>query len=380
MLLDLILYTPMYVTFFWAVMLLSAYVQNNKAKYFLGYFMLVAFLLYLSHVFYFKQYVSLYSVFDSIYVFTNLAVYPLYYLYLRLLTVEIACNVRNFRHLIPAVVFSFLSIILLIAMESPHRYFEKRMGLADGTLNFIEKVHFHLYVAIRIVFLIQVLYYSFAGLKLVRSYQTRIVEFYSNIEGKSLTWARMLLFSFLVASFSSALLNFVGRTYFLNSAYLLAIPSILFSVLHFFIGFQGYLQNHNVIDMIQDEQDGEHVGEQSFPPILHRKLIELMENRRIYRQSDLKITHVCMYLQTNRTYVSNLINKEFDCSFSEFINRYRVKEAKELLQSEQGRSLSIAEVGMQCGFGSLNSFIRAFKQVEGTPPGKFRDRAIKAML
>lgn len=378
MLSDLILYTPMYVTFFWSIMLLSAYVQNNRAKHFLGFFMLVAFLLYLSHVLYFKQYVSLYSVFDSIYVFANLAVYPLYYLYLRLLTVETACKIKNLLHLIPALLFSILSIVFLIAMDSPYQYFEKRMGINDRALTVVENFHFQLYVAIRIVFLIQVLYYSIAGLKLVRSYESRVVEFYSNTEGKSITWARMLLYSFLVTSFSSALLNFIGRTYFLNSAYLLAIPSILFSVLQFFIGFQGYLQNHSVNDMIHDEQDGEHIGEQSFPPILHRKLIELMENRRIYRQPDLKITHVCLHLQTNRTYVSNLINKEFNCSFSEFINRYRIKEAVELLQSPQGKSLSVAEVGMQCGFGSLNSFIRTFKQVEGLPPGRFREKALNA--
>lgn len=377
MLLDLILYTPMYVTFFWAIMLLSAYIQTNKAKHFLGIFMVIAFLLYLSHVFYFKKYARLYSVFDSIYIFTNLAVYPMYYLYLRLLTIETVFKIKNLIHLIPAFIFSFFSIVFLLAMDSSQVYFEKRMGLNNSSFDFIERVHFQLYFVVRISFLIQVLYYSFAGLKLVRSYESRIVEFYSNTEGKSMTWARMLLYSFLVTSFSSAILNFVGRTYFLSSYYLLAVPSILFSVLHFFIGFQGYLQNHSVNDMIQDEQFGVHVGEQSFPPILHRKLIELMENRRIYRQPDLKITHVCMHLQTNRTYVSNLINKEFSCSFSEFINRYRIKEAADLLQSDRGKNLSIAEIGLQCGFGSLNSFIRTFKQTEGVPPGKYRERMLK---
>jgi AraC-like DNA-binding protein len=374
MFLDIILYTPMYVTFFWSIILLSSYAQNNRAKHFLGYFMVLAFLLYLSHVFYFKKFTVLYSVFESVYIFTNLAVYPMYYLYLRLLTVEVSCKLKNLRHLYPAVFFAIVSIVLLLLTDSPKAYIEKRMGITDLPMSFMESWHARLYLLTRAVFLFQVLYYSFAGLKLVKNYESRVVEFYSNLEGKSITWARMLLYSFLITSFFSAVLNVIGRAYFLSASYLLIIPSVLFSVLHFFIGFQGYLQNHNVTNLIQDEQDGVAIGEQSLPPVLHRKLIELMENRRLYRQSDLKITHVCMHLQTNRTYVSNLINKEFDCSFSEFVNRYRIKEATDLLKSECGKNLSIAEIGMQTGFGSLNSFIRTFKQMEGMPPGKFREQ------
>ena len=152
MLLDLILYTPMYVTFFWAIMLLSAYIQTNKAKHFLGIFMVIAFLLY------FKKYARLYSVFDSIYIFTNLAVYPMYYLYLRLLTIETVFKIKNLIHLIPAFIFSFFSIVFLLAMDSSQVYFEKRMGLNNSSFDFIERVHFQLYFVVRISFLVKVLY------------------------------------------------------------------------------------------------------------------------------------------------------------------------------------------------------------------------------
>jgi hypothetical protein len=52
---DLIIYTPMYVTFFWAVVLLLTKKENNPAKFFLGFFMSVAFLVYLSHAVFFQQ-------------------------------------------------------------------------------------------------------------------------------------------------------------------------------------------------------------------------------------------------------------------------------------------------------------------------------------
>ena len=47
--------------------------------------------------------------------------------------------------------------------------------------------------------------------------------------------------------------NFIGRAIFLNSVYLLLIPSLIFSVLLFFIGLQGYMQNYTVQDLLQDE-------------------------------------------------------------------------------------------------------------------------------
>ena len=74
---DLIIYTPMYVTFFWALVLLTSAGKKNRAKKFLGVFMAAAFLVYLSHSFFFEKNLETYLIFDPVYTLSSLSVYPL---------------------------------------------------------------------------------------------------------------------------------------------------------------------------------------------------------------------------------------------------------------------------------------------------------------
>ena len=99
----------------------------------------------------------------------------------------------------------------------------------------------------------------------------------------------------------------------------------------------------------------------------------IFSEEKIYKQPDLKITHVSSLLQTNRTYISNLINQDFSCSFSDFVNKYRFLEARKLLQDGSFDNYSLHYISEVAGFGSLNTFIRVFKEHGGTTPGKFRE-------
>jgi AraC-like DNA-binding protein len=74
----------------------------------------------------------------------------------------------------------------------------------------------------------------------------------------------------------------------------------------------------------------------------------------------------------DRTYISNLINNEFSCTFNEFTNQYRIKEAKRLLGEQSLNIYSLDHISEQCGFGSISTFIRTFKESEGITPGRYR--------
>jgi two-component system response regulator YesN len=56
-------------------------------------------------------------------------------------------------------------------------------------------------------------------------------------------------------------------------------------------------------------------------------------------------------------------------TFSVYLNRLRVEEAKRLLR---GSGLALGQVGRTCGFRSAHHFIRNFKKVVGKTPGDFR--------
>ena len=167
---------------------------------------------------------------------------------------------------------------------------------------------------------------------------------------------------------------FLGRSYFLNND-LLIIPSALFSVLFFIIGLQGNKQDHNIADVVIDERESIKLNDINISnKDLKEKLTGYMEKEKAYLDPNFRITTLCIKLYTNRTYLSNLINTEFEMSFSEFINQYRVKYAKELMTINPNSKYSINHFSEEAGFGSVSSFNRAFKQFEGITVGEYRKK------
>ena len=103
---------------------------------------------------------------------------------------------------------------------------------------------------------------------------------------------------------------------------------------------------------------------------IKRDLIKLLNEQEFYRKTDLRITDVSSELNTNRSYISNIVNLDFGTTFSELINSYRVVYAKKLLQEN---SLYVLDfIAEESGFASVNSLLRAFKKATGLTPGQYR--------
>jgi len=109
------------------------------------------------------------------------------------------------------------------------------------------------------------------------------------------------------------------------------------------------------------------------PSGIKNNLIHLLEEEKVFLKPGLRITDVARILKTNRTYISQEINRNYGVNFSRLINRLRLEEAKKILQSENARELPLDEVAEMCGWGSLSSLNRAFRE-EGLSPVKFRKK------
>jgi AraC-like DNA-binding protein len=103
-----------------------------------------------------------------------------------------------------------------------------------------------------------------------------------------------------------------------------------------------------------------------------RQLNELMEAKQLYLDPDLSIITLSTELGTNRTYLSNLINQYLHTTFSNFVNAYRIRYAKNLLQKTDD---TIEDIVQASGFQSRTTFWRAFAQVVGCTPKEFRKNA-----
>ncbi|MFT4023739.1 MAG: AraC family transcriptional regulator [Flavihumibacter sp.] len=78
---------------------------------------------------------------------------------------------------------------------------------------------------------------------------------------------------------------------------------------------------------------------------------------------------LCRMAYLSRNAFFKWFKEQFGLSPLEFINRERIRLAKQLLAN---RSLSVTTVAQQCGFSDVNYFVRRFRKTEGITPGAYQ--------
>lgn len=80
------------------------------------------------------------------------------------------------------------------------------------------------------------------------------------------------------------------------------------------------------------------------------------------------VSQVAKQFFYSREYVSRLFRKYFDTTISDYIMKRRIAEGQRLLMQD----LPIIDVAYRVGFGSLSTFIRAFRSVTDMTPSEYR--------
>ncbi|MDL2241667.1 AraC family transcriptional regulator [Bacteroidales bacterium OttesenSCG-928-L03] len=116
----------------------------------------------------------------------------------------------------------------------------------------------------------------------------------------------------------------------------------------------------------QDEQDE-----------LFDRLERLMEEKQAYTDSSLNRRSLSEMLNTNEKYLRLSIEKQMNMTVGEYINRLRLKHAKDLLL-QPAEEYTIEAVALDSGFGSRSSFYALFRSHYGLAPDEFRKIARKS--
>lgn len=95
-----------------------------------------------------------------------------------------------------------------------------------------------------------------------------------------------------------------------------------------------------------------------------------MTEQKLYLDSQLTVDSFAAQIGLRPREVSNIINSHYNSNFFEFVNGYRVEEAKRLLREEEGET--ILAIAFKAGFNSQSAFHRFFKRVAGVTPSGFR--------
>lgn len=107
-----------------------------------------------------------------------------------------------------------------------------------------------------------------------------------------------------------------------------------------------------------------------------QRIINALENKmqleKSYLDTELTIDALAESISCTRHHLSQAINGKLNKSFYDYINHYRVEEAKHLLGNPDKDVHKIASIAYDAGFNSISTFNDVFKKVTGSTPSQYR--------
>lgn len=211
-------------------------------------------------------------------------------------------------------------------------------------------------------------YFLFKNLKIVNYYSKRLTSEYSNIDVK-INWLKYFNIALIIILIFSVIFLYillVTDIYRRHLDYIYVIPiGLLFN----FISFKFMRTEWRPIEN-NSKYEGSSLNQDEIPDYII-KLNRLMENEKVYLNNVIRLSDLSEMMTINKHHLSQIINQHYGLSFYDFINQFRVNEAKDIIIKHPEYTLH--QVAFDSGFNNKTSFVNAFKKFEKVPPSKFRD-------
>ena len=93
---------------------------------------------------------------------------------------------------------------------------------------------------------------------------------------------------------------------------------------------------------------------------------DIIVTEQLFLRQGIRITDIASMLETNRTYISRLVNSTYNMSFSDYINTLRIDYAEQYLLHH--RDAKQSDIAAACGFPNASAFNNVFKKITGVTP------------
>ncbi|MEL6371300.1 MAG: helix-turn-helix transcriptional regulator [Pseudomonadota bacterium] len=109
-------------------------------------------------------------------------------------------------------------------------------------------------------------------------------------------------------------------------------------------------------------------------PALAKRILQTIEDANFFTRPDLKVGDMAAELGVQEYLVTQCITGDLGFrNFNHLINSHRVSHAKLQLRDRATQEKRISSIAFDCGFNSIGTFNRTFKQQVGVTPREFRE-------
>jgi len=206
-------------------------------------------------------------------------------------------------------------------------------------------------------------------LKHVRDYRIYTEENYGSVEQTDEKWVVRYLLMILVLAMSYIYLCFSDEPTRLFTQQWLILFAIIYTNDQIIFRSKPWIE-----EAAKETVEDETVTDTKETPTgsnaeYRAKLEEWMTREKPYTNPEFRLMDLRRVLPLNRTYLSQLINAEYGCNFYQFVTRYRIEDAKQLMTDHP--DMKMQDIAEQCGFSSPTVFARIFARETGTSPSEW---------
>lgn len=370
-------------TFVFSFLLFFKKGKNQSDKFLMGFFFMIS--LYLLNI-YSTQYQFWMHFPDILFIYSLvfLSYGPLLYFYVLSLTGSLVNKKQILLHSIPVI------IVLLILF--PFFFANKDQKLLCFTDRFMN-LPIYIGIGTFLQYLSSPVYFVLILLHL-RKHNIQLKEQYSSVEKLNLDWMRKLLIGgitiWMIECVNVIALNFTEIDFLMtyNTSWYIKLAFMVFVIL---IGYYGInqgvvfskvntpIEHHHENQKTSSDRidDSENLQKnQLISPELalqyKQSLLKYMEDEKPYMNNELRIQDISNELNIPIHILSYIINTQLNKNFFDFVNAYRIEEAKRRLLSKEYDNLTIIAIAFDCGFNSKATFNRLFKQYTQSTPSEFK--------
>ena len=222
----------------------------------------------------------------------------------------------------------------------------------------------------------QIITYLFSILNLLVRHRRNIQVSFSSLEHINLRWLYFLTIGQMIIWPIAFFIEISG-----GGSHQWNIVWLFISILMYAMGYFGLRQPEIFAGQFIEEQLTTFTTKRKYEKstlsaqdseTIARKLQELIDTERPYLQSNLSLPDLARHLSVSTHHISQVLNERIGKTFFDYINSYRVEEAKRLLRDPKMNHLSIAAIGFDAGFNSLSAFNSVFKRYTNITPSQYR--------
>lgn len=228
-----------------------------------------------------------------------------------------------------------------------------------------------------VVFIFYTLVYLVAALKLHSAHRQQLMNRFSDIEQRSLDWFRPVLFIWGAVWLLYAVefsVSAWGWRWF-GTGILLPILEVIALAIFIQKALSQRVLNKSEMGLTRASQPTKGQARTAIlstekMQIIASKLENAMKEDKLFLQDNLSLNKLSEFISETENHISETLSQFLHTKFFQFVNGFRIEEAKASLQD---RDKLIINIAFDVGFNSKSTFNTAFKKIVGYSPSAYRN-------